>query len=125
MGVLGGYEVPESRRKLAGLHATLGVDRQLTDADILAVQVHGDTAQVVAKLGWYAPGELIVRSSVVEQRWVKAGAGGWLLEDESVTGGDTQLFVPPKPQERVEGATPLPANTLGKGAHFPSVRIGD
>jgi len=121
-GVLPGFEKSESRVKLAKQHAVLGRDRHVTDADIVAVQAVEDRGTVVAQLAWYAPGEQLLRSSTVEQTWVKGPNGSWLVEDESVVGGDESLFQVERVEIGVEGDRP--AKELGKGARFPTVRIG-
>jgi len=127
VGVLPGYEKPEARAKLAELHAPLGRERQITDVDIVSLTTKDDAGTVVAQVAWYAPGESILRVSSVEQHWVKGGGGTWLVEDESVVGGDPGFFL--KKREAAEGAArgdekPAPSKELGKGAHFPTVRIG-
>ncbi len=123
-GVLAGYEKPEARAKLASLHAAIGTDRQLTDADIVGVQVKEEVATVVAQIAWYSPGEQLLRASTIEQRWAKVSAGQWLLEDESVVGGDSQFFGAKEAASPSDSRAPAPAKELGKGAHVPSVRIG-
>jgi hypothetical protein len=108
--------------KLAKLHAAFGGERQVTDADIVVVQPGEERGTVVAQMSWYAPGEQLLRVSTVEQTWAKGPNGTWLVEDERVVGGDQGLFG----QERAELAPggERPAKELGKGAHFPTVRIG-
>ena len=121
-GVLPGFEKAESRAKLAEQHASLGRDRQLTDADIVAVQAGEERGTVVAQVAWYAPGEQILRTSTVEQSWVKGPNGTWLVEAESVVAGDPALFRTEPVGGSAEGERP--AKELGKGARFPTVRIG-
>jgi hypothetical protein len=121
-GVLPGFEKAESRAKLAKQHAVLGHDRQVTDADVVAVQAGDERGTVVAQLAWYAPGEQILRSSTVEQTWVKGPNGSWLVEDESVVSGDKALFEVARSEAGADADHP--AKELGKGARFPTVRIG-
>lgn len=120
-GVLASYEKPESREKLAKLHAPLGAERNVTDVEVLRVEPMGDRGTVVAQLSWYSPGELLLRSSTVEQRWSKTSTGMWLVDDERVVAGDVSFY---------ESAPPVgeraPAmKELGKGARFPTVRLGN
>lgn len=121
MGVLPTYEKPEAREKLAKLHAPLGADRNVTDVEILRVEPAGDRGTVIAQLSWYSPGELVLRSSTVEQKWTKTSTGTWLVEEESVVAGDASFYeVAPPAGERAPAT-----KELGKGAHFPTVRLGN
>ena len=127
VGVLPGYEKPEARAKLAELHAPLGHERQITDVDIVSLTTKDDAGTVIAQVAWYAPGESILRVSSVEQHWVKGAGGTWLVEDESVVAGDPGFF--PKKGSDTDAAArgeekAAPSKGLGKGAHFPTVRIG-
>lgn len=120
--VLPGFEKAESRSKLAQQHASLGRERQVTDADIVAVQAGEDRGTVVAQIAWYAPGEQLLRNSTLEQSWVKGPNGTWLVEAESVVGGDAALYRAEPAGVGADGERP--AKELGKGARFPTVRIG-
>ena len=124
VGLLQGFENPESRAKLGELHRPLGRERQVTDVDILAVQAKDDVGVVAAQVSWYAPGEQLLRISTIEQRWVKGGSGTWVLDDESLSGGDPGFFVVTPRGELAPGERPAPSKELGKGAHFPTVRLG-
>jgi hypothetical protein len=127
VGVLAGYEKPEARAKLADLHAALGHERQITDVDIVSLQAKDDTGIIVAQVAWYAPGESLLHMSTVEQRWTKSPSGAWLVEDEALVGGDPGFFlknVTGGGADRGVGEKALPSKELGKGAHFPTVRIG-
>ena len=120
-GVLPTYEKPEAREKLAKLHGPLGSDRNVTDVEVLRVEAVEDRGTVIAQLSWYSPGELMLRSSTVEQTWRKTSTGTWLVEDESVVAGDANFYTPAvAPAERAPAT-----KELGKGARFPTVRLGN
>ncbi len=121
-GLLPGFEKAESRAKLAQQHASFGHERLVTDADIVAVHAAEERGTIVAQVAWYSPGQQILRNSTVEQTWVKGPNGTWLVEAESVVGGDAALLEAAHAEGGVEGERP--AKELGKGARFPTVRIG-
>lgn len=127
-GVLPTYEKPEAREKLAKLHGAMGSERNVTDVEVLRVEPAGERGTVVAQLSWYSPGELILRSTTIEQRWLKTATGTWLVEDESVLAGDASFYATPGAPGDHPGATgdrsAMPKE-LGKGARFPTVRLGN
>jgi hypothetical protein len=120
-GVLPTYEKPEAREKLAKLHGAMGSERNVTDVEVLRVEPVGDRGTIVAQLSWYSPGELILRTTTIEQKWFKTTTGTWLVEDESVLAGDASFYVTPGAAPERSGAS----KELGKGAHFPTVRLGN
>jgi hypothetical protein len=125
--VLAGFEKPEARMRLAELHRALGRERQITDADIVAVQAGEAEGSVLIQLSWYAPGEQLLRSTVLKQRWLKVSAGTWQVDDETFVSGD-ENFVPKKagePKDAPESDKVPASKGLGGGSHYPTVRIGN
>jgi hypothetical protein len=123
-GVLPTYEKPEARERLAKLHGPLGSDRNVTDVEILRVDAAGERGTVIAQLSWYSPSDLMLRSSTVEQKWLKTTTGTWLVEDESVVAGDTNFYASATGTGGAPERAPA-SKELGKGAHFPTVRLGN
>lgn len=84
---------PAYRATFAVSHARWGSEIQIADTDLTRVQLAGDeeTAMSLVTVSWYDSATMLVRGSVLRQRWVST-PNGFLLTGEEVVGGDETLL---------------------------------
>jgi hypothetical protein len=85
--------------KFVERHREWGETVSIADIDLVSMKLADDhmTATSEIKLSWFDQNGIMVRNSVVTQKWESAG-GKYVLVDEAVRRGDPAVFAQPPPK---------------------------
>lgn len=96
---------PRYRAAFMGSRHQWGRRIAIADTEVSALVVAEDLASATSsvEISWIDQGSMELRSTVLRQRWIRTD-NGFLLEDETVIGGDEALLSAPEDLERGDGA---------------------
>jgi hypothetical protein len=86
---------PEEAQLMVSRAAALGDDLEVGDYEVVSIHFAGgsEAATSVVKFSWYSKRDMIVHSSVIEQRW-EYQAGKWMLTKQRRLRGDRFPLIP-------------------------------
>jgi len=89
---------PRYRNVFTARHREWGEKLSIADVDLVRMQVSEDRKSATSEisLNWFNDGGVMVKSSVISQRW-ETENGKFKLVDEKIRRGDPGVFAPPEP----------------------------
>jgi hypothetical protein len=98
---------PSYRQRFVDSRRAWGRDVEIADTEVSALVLAEDTNSATSRveISWYDRRSMVLRSTTLRQSWTKTD-GGFLLDGETVIGGDDTLLAPPDQVEAV-----LPASS--------------
>lgn len=94
---------PRYVERFTDRHRNWGEQVSIAEVDLLRMQIAEDrqTATSEISLSWFNDGGVMVKSSVISQKWI-AEHGKFKLVDESVRKGDPEVFA--APDQKTQGS---------------------
>jgi len=91
---------PRYRQSFMESRRDWGRNIAIADTEVSALVVAEDLASATSsvEISWYDQRSMELRSTVLRQRWIRTDSG-FLLEEETVIGGDETLLVLPEDEE--------------------------
>jgi hypothetical protein len=96
--------MPRYRQRFLDSRRAWGREIAIADVEVSALVLAEDSesATSAVEINWYDQRTMVLRSTLLRQRWAKTDAG-FFLEEEDVTGGDEELL---EPGEEAEASAP-------------------
>ncbi len=99
--------LPAYRNAFVASRRDWGRDVAIADTEVSALVLaeDGNSATSTVEISWYDQRVMVLRGTVLRQRWAKTDAG-FMLEEESVFAGDDALLLAPEDHGDAEGVLP-------------------
>jgi hypothetical protein len=93
MDVAIGHVAPAMQDDFVRRHGAWHRELRIVDVELNGLRlVTPDTAEVQLAISWHRPADMIMRTSLVAQKWTRSD-GDWVLAEELRVGGADGLFV--------------------------------
>lgn len=99
--------MPAYRVSFVASRRDWGRDVAIADTEVSALVLaqDGNSATSTVEISWYDQRSMVLRGTVLRQRWAKTDAG-FLLEEETVFAGDDTLLAAPEEEAGAAGIVP-------------------
>lgn len=110
--------MPAYRQTFVLSRRSWGRDIALADTEVsaLVLATDGNSATSTVEISWYDQRSMVLRGTVLRQRWAKTDAG-FFLDEETVFAGDDTLLELPEAEEADGEAEPAPAEDATAGTY--------